>query len=101
MSCKHAVWREAGRSDGCGKDRTWPVYSKKRGNSVSGLCDMSGNVWEWTSDLTDSEHDWRVVRGGSWSNGVPDRLRASHSYGQNGPSLRARNYGVRCVRSSL
>ncbi|MBW2701239.1 MAG: SUMF1/EgtB/PvdO family nonheme iron enzyme [Deltaproteobacteria bacterium] len=41
VSCERAVMREEG-VDGCGRDLTWPVCSKTLGNSVSGLCDMSG-----------------------------------------------------------
>jgi len=34
---------------GCGTNTTWPVCSKPLGDSVSGLCDMAGNVAEWTT----------------------------------------------------
>jgi formylglycine-generating enzyme required for sulfatase activity len=28
---------------------------------------MSGNVWQWMENKYDNEHDWRALRGGSWS----------------------------------
>ena len=33
-----------------------------------GMCDMAGNVWEWTSSLWDPGYSYRVIRGGSWGN---------------------------------
>jgi hypothetical protein len=97
VSCDYAIWGDGNNTDGCGKDSTWPVCSKTKGNSVSGLCDMSGNVWEWTS--TDYDSSNKVLRGGSWYLDVEDYLRASNRAGRD-PSFRDNNIGFRCVRSS-
>ena len=95
--CSRCVMDDGG--DGCGKDRTWPVCSKRRGDSVSGLCDMAGNVWEWTSSWYDSKKKFRVLRGGSWSNVLIRRFRASFRF-KNSPAFRYYYYGFRCVVSS-
>lgn len=31
-----------------------------------GMCDMGGNIWEWTSSLWDPAYTFRVLRGGGW-----------------------------------
>jgi len=41
------VGLEWGNMNGCGIGSTWPVCSKPKGVSASGLCDMCGNVMEW------------------------------------------------------
>jgi formylglycine-generating enzyme required for sulfatase activity len=71
-----------------------------------GFFDMHGNVWEWVSDwkanyFTGAQTDpegpasgsYRVVRGGSWSNGGPD-LRSAERDGI-APSRRATTLGFR------
>ncbi|HOX44508.1 MAG TPA: SUMF1/EgtB/PvdO family nonheme iron enzyme [Myxococcota bacterium] len=94
VSCERAIWSHGGA--GCGKDSTWPVCSKPAGNSVSGLCDMSGNAWEWTSSLQGSA---RVVRGGVLASDDPDMLRASGRAWFE-PSAGRGLSGFRCARSA-
>jgi iron(II)-dependent oxidoreductase len=91
-TCDYAVMSGEGKN-GCGQDRTWPVCSKQSGDTIQGLCDMAGNVWEWVEDLyhdtykgapadgsawTSGGEEKRVIRGGSWDYGYPDFLRASN-----------------------
>ncbi len=93
-TCERSVMNEGGK--GCGKDRTWPVCSKPEGNSVSGMCDLSGNVWEWTTTKDGSS---RVIRGGSWRSDALSYLQASARL-DDSPDYGSAGDGFRCVSDS-
>ncbi|MBU1431664.1 formylglycine-generating enzyme family protein [Myxococcota bacterium] len=78
-TCEHAVMHPRGGLKGCEAERTWPVCSKPKGHTAQGLCDMAGNVYEWTADVhfegaappadgkpRQGEGTQRVYRGGGW-----------------------------------
>ena len=57
-----------------------------------GLCDMSGNVWQWCENKYDDKNNAFVVRGGSWGSSVRN-CRSAYRSGF-GPALR--DYFVGC-----
>ena len=96
-SCTHCVMDDStagGR--GCGNDSTMPVGSKPLGDSVSGISDLSGNVWEWTGTLQSS---FRLVLGGSWSDVNQSALHAA-AMTVYLPDTRFGAVGFRCVSVS-
>ena len=83
------------------------VVGKKRANEL-GIYDMSGNVWEWTSDwfgeYKNSEAvnpegafsgNWKVVRGGAWNN--TPRLCSVHKRNWLNKDLGSPDIGFRLV----
>jgi cysteine-rich repeat protein len=115
-SCEYAIIEEAGT--GCGLMRTWPVCQKPQGESDEGICDLLGNVWEWTLDAyqpyTISPRDdqprclalnctgepmTRTLRGGGWIAYTPG-WRATIREGY--PPLSALNFfGFRVARPPM
>jgi formylglycine-generating enzyme required for sulfatase activity len=91
-TCDRAIMDDGG--SGCGQGHTWPVCSKPAGHSKQGVCDLAGNVAEWTDEL--EQGHLRMGRGGGW--GYPaTHLRASHRSAF-GPSSSGGNLGFRLVR---
>jgi len=117
-SCQYTVMSDGGR--GCGKDRTWAVCSKRRGNTKQGLCDMGGNVWEWVQDEYKKSYNGaptngtarctasdcskppsnanRVLRGGGWYFGYARYFRAAVRFNYR-PAKHFYAYGGRVARS--
>jgi len=110
--CERAVFDSGGM--GCGRNSTWPVCSKPKGNTKQGLCDMAGNVWQWVEDAYHESYDgapqdgsaWdspstmsRVVRGGAWIYRSPAFLRAARR-GDFIAGDRYSIFGMRLARTS-
>ncbi|OGR43557.1 MAG: hypothetical protein A2X35_00705 [Elusimicrobia bacterium GWA2_61_42] len=111
-TCDKAVMNGNG-GYGCGTNSTMPVCSKPKGNTAQGLCDVSGNVWQWVQDKYQDSYkgapidgsafegagSGRVIRGGSFLNVVAGYLRADNrSLNEHGS--RNNHIGFRLVRSS-
>jgi formylglycine-generating enzyme required for sulfatase activity len=81
---------------------TAPVGSFPKGANRSGVQDLAGNVWEWTSSRfgihTEVEVRARVIRGGSWTSSGPSSVSASFRTMAR-PEERRASVGFRCARN--
>ncbi len=101
-----------------GYAETAPVGSYPEGASPYQVLDMAGNVWEWTADWYSASYfddsplsnppgpesgTWRVVRGGSWLDGVHVRAlvhaRSANRFYQSPETARS-DLGFRCALSA-
>ncbi|MCP4353645.1 MAG: SUMF1/EgtB/PvdO family nonheme iron enzyme [Desulfobacterales bacterium] len=72
--------------------KTCSVGIFKKGDTPSGISDMTGNVWEWTCSEVDS---FRVLRGGAWVSVARFCRTAARS--RDDPRGGGRHYGFRLV----
>ncbi len=98
---------EVGWYEGNSGGKTHPACGKRPNGW--GLCDMTGNVWEWTWDWfagsrsggTDpagpASGSYRVFRGGSWYSVAQSARVARRDY--DSPGFRRHDLGFRLVRS--
>lgn len=90
-------------------EKTSPVGIFRNGATPEGICDMAGNVWEWTRTdyhsqrilddfaLEEGKRELSVLRGGSWFN-YQDFARCTGRFWF-GPGDRLSGIGFRCART--
>ena len=96
---------------GCGTETTAPVCTYPAGESTLGICDLSGNVWEWIIDgylpnyfdapddgspVLEGPNSTKLVRGGGFDLGA-DVATTTYRL-ERSPNLRLKHVGVRLVR---
>jgi formylglycine-generating enzyme required for sulfatase activity len=111
-NCTLANFSEDSSGESCTGSGTEPVCSKgAQGESALGICDLSGNLWEWVEDgytpnYNSSPSDGsaaegvgasKVIRGGGWQSG-PETLTSTYRL-EMSPSIRQSHIGVRIVKS--
>jgi formylglycine-generating enzyme required for sulfatase activity len=111
--CTRAVIHPKGGTAGCGRQESWPVCSKPKGNTAQGLCDMVGNVQQWTKDLykntyigaptdgsarLDDDLSFRVIRGSYWGQQDYYHVTWRNMSAPSGDSVRSPSIGLRLVR---
>jgi formylglycine-generating enzyme required for sulfatase activity/uncharacterized caspase-like protein len=103
-------YKSGPKAKGSYRKQTNPVKTFAFANAF-GLFDMHGNVWEWCLDywhesyreaptngsalLTETNNNYRVLRGGSWLN-APTECRSAYRYNWNSDD-RVRRFGFRIV----
>jgi hypothetical protein len=96
MTCERAVVASAGGT-ACPLPAELPVLACSRlsGRSAEDVCDLAGNLWEWTQESVGG--DRRVARGGSFLTSTDDAVRNAFRLYAEAPDRRLVDAGIRCV----
>jgi sulfatase modifying factor 1 len=78
--------------------KTDPVTSHPKGTSPYGVCDLAGNVWEWTSTAVPDDDDAHVIKGGCYND--PSALLQAHVRLEAAPKDKFETIGFRCIKSA-
>jgi formylglycine-generating enzyme required for sulfatase activity len=62
-------WEKWFKSDSFKQASTTIIGQFSEENTPEEICDLSGNVWEWTNSWDEDQQVNRVLRGGSWDGG--------------------------------
>jgi hypothetical protein len=85
-----------GSQAGCMRRAPWPPCSRPAGASREGLCDLLGNVAEWTQDAGPTPGTRRVF-GGDFTSRAPSAIEPPPS---EPADRRSAKLGLRCARAA-
>jgi formylglycine-generating enzyme required for sulfatase activity len=91
--CLHSIVYDWSVGQGCGRKEPWPGCSRSPDRSAQGICDLVGNVTEWTQPIEVGGQPPR--RGSSYASDAPKSVRDQPYAGDNSPRP---DVGFRCVR---
>jgi serine/threonine protein kinase len=90
-SCRYAIMYD--KSPACGSTKQpQSVCSKPFGMNADGICDLVGNLWEWSSDF---EQEKVLILGGGWFSAAESMH--SNAYSTRDVNLRDSSIGFRVI----